>query len=163
MTRSNQHNRGFTITRRLSGRPEEVFRAWTEPEQLRWFFTELNDPDGPIEVDLRVGGWWRQRMVVDADGTDYQTGGLYLEVEPPKRLVFAWGAPGGWPDLDPAHPEHAPIVTVELAPAGDGTEMSFILAFDESMSDEQVRDLLATKMYEGWSMTIDRLVDALAD
>jgi hypothetical protein len=32
-------------------------------------------PSEPIELDLRVSGVWRQRMVVDAD-TGYYTGGV---------------------------------------------------------------------------------------
>jgi hypothetical protein len=36
-------------------------------------------------------------------------------------LVFAWGAVDGWPELDPARLDDNPLVTVTLAPAGEGT------------------------------------------
>ena len=56
----------FTLTWTLDAPPAEVFRAWTDPAHLGWFFNpEQPIPDDPIEVDLRIGGVWRQRMVLD--------------------------------------------------------------------------------------------------
>ena len=69
----------------------------------------------PIEVDLRVGGTWRQQMVIDAD-TQYMTGGVYAEIVPHRRLAFYWGAAGGWPSLDPERLWDSPVCTVELEP-----------------------------------------------
>ncbi len=158
---SMQIGRGFTVTRRFSADPEDVFAAWTDPAQLGWFHSELNAPDDPIEVDLRVGGQWRQKMVLEMHGTWYWTGGQFLEIDPPRRLVFAWGAVGGFPDLDPEHPENCPIATVELAPDPDGTRMSFTLGFSDQLSDDQVRAMLDTKMELGWNLTIDRLQASL--
>ena len=74
--------------------------AWTDPDQLEWYYNPAQPiPDEPIELDLRVGGVWRQRMVIDED-TAYYTGGVYREIVPGRSLVFAWGATGGWPALD---------------------------------------------------------------
>ena len=73
----------FTVDRVLNAPRETVYRAWTEPEHLTWFFNPGHPTDVPTTVDLRVGGQWRQHMVVDAE-TDYITGGIYLELVPPK-------------------------------------------------------------------------------
>lgn len=87
--------RSFTLTRILDAPPAHVFRAWTDPARLGWFADPRQPmPDDPIEVDLKVGGTWRQRMVAP-DATVYTTGGIYREIVPDERLVFAWGAVDG--------------------------------------------------------------------
>ena len=64
-------------------------------------------PSEPIELDLSVGGAWRQFMLIDED-TAYFTGGVYLEIVPDEKLVFAWGATDGWPKLDPDNLDRSP-------------------------------------------------------
>jgi uncharacterized protein YndB with AHSA1/START domain len=151
--------RGFTLTRTLNAPREAVFRAWTEPERLKWFFSPVSEVREPIEVDLRVGGAWRQRIVVDAD-TEYVTGGVYREIVPPERVVFTWGAIDGWPRIDPDHPEDGPVVTVTLHQVGETTEMVFRLDLPGDLSEEQVREWLARGIRAGWIRTLDRLVRA---
>jgi uncharacterized protein YndB with AHSA1/START domain len=124
MTDSIPASREFTLVYRLDASPEDVFRAWTDPEQLGWFYNDGQPvPDDPIEVDLRVGGAWRQTMVID-EQTSYITGGVYRELVPGERLVYSWGAEGGWPELDPDNLDLTPLVTVVLRRAGEGTEMT---------------------------------------
>lgn len=153
--------RGFTLTRILDAPREAVFRAWTDPDHLQWFFSPLSDVHDPIEVDLRVGGTWRQRIVVD-DDTDYVTGGVYREIVPPERVVFTWGAIDGWPRVDPDHPEDGPVVTVTLHEVGEKTEMVFHLGLPDHLSEDQVREWLAHGIRAGWIDTVDRLVERFA-
>ncbi|MEO8528678.1 MAG: SRPBCC domain-containing protein [Pseudolysinimonas sp.] len=81
---------GYTLTWHFDVSPERVFRGWTEPELLGWFFNpEQPTPDEPVEVDLRVGGTWSQKMNVD-DETRYLTGGVYREVV----RDSGWSLPG---------------------------------------------------------------------
>ena len=156
MTTDDQRNRGFTITRRIDAPRELVFKAWTDPEHLRWFATEEPAADNPIRVDLRVGGAWRVNMI-ESPTKSYMTGGVYREIVPPERLVFTWGAVGGWPSIEPDAPDEAPVVTVTLNDLGDATEMVFHLGFADHLTEEKVRELIATGMHEGWNQTLDRL------
>lgn len=155
-------DRSFTLTRILDAPPSHVFRAWTDPARLGWFFNPGQPiPDDPVEVDLRVGGTWRQRMVVE-DATVYTTGGIYREVDPDERLVFAWGAVDGWPELDPDDLDAGPNVTVSFAPVGDeATRMTVTVSLADSVPDLIVHEWLARGIREGWSDTIDRLVDVV--
>jgi uncharacterized protein YndB with AHSA1/START domain len=108
MTSADHTPRSFTLTWTLDAPPETVFGAWTDPARLGWFYNpEQPIPDEPIELDLRVGGAWRQMMVID-EGTSYFTGGVYREIVPNERLVFAWGATDGWPELDLEDLDQAP-------------------------------------------------------
>ena len=156
-TRTETHS-GFTLTRTLDAPRDLVFQAWTDPDHMHWFFNPNMTPPGErAKVDLRVGGAWRLRMVVSEDN-DYITGGIYKEIVPDEKLVFEWGAVGGWPEIDPARGAAGLVVTVELAGMGDKTEMALRLDFPDGLSDAKVRKLLDMGMRHGWGDTIDRLV-----
>ena len=149
--------RGFTLTRMLDAPPEVVWQAWTDPRYLDWFFNPETRPSWPTSVELRVGGAWRQHMVENAE-RQYMTGGIYREIVPNRRLVFLWGASGGWPDTDEPY---GPQVTVELTPVGEKTRMDLAFQLPDQLSDAEVKAWLDKGVQPGMAMTIDRLVDNL--
>lgn len=150
-------SRTFTITRTLDASPEAVFRAWTDSDHLHWFFNPKTVSDIPITVDLRIGGHWRQEMIVDAR-TRYITGGIYREIQHDKKLVFSWGSIDGWPKLDPDHPGAGPVVAILLSASGNATVMTLTLDVPPAVGEP-----MAHAMNEGWSRTIDRLVAYVAE
>ena len=167
MTATYELHRGFTLIRTLMVPPIEVFRRWTEPDQLDWFFNPTAPtPAEPIEVDLRVGGAWRQRMIVD-ESVSYTTGGIYREISPRQKLVFSWGAVDGWPEIDMPTLDDVPLITVvldETAAAeeeGDtrpATDMIFTLALPDHLTEQQVHAWNEAGIDENWGKTLDRLV-----
>jgi len=147
--------RGFTLTRTYPVPPEDVFAAWTEPDKLGWFFNPGIPVDTAPEVDLRVGGAWRQLMVESPDRS-YVTGGIYRQIDPPRKLVFNFGAVGGWPDLSGGLGD-ALLVTLEFIPIAAGTEMVCRLEVPPHVSDERAREWFALGIEAGWTQTVDRL------
>ena len=99
-------------------------------------------PRSTIATDVRPGGTWQATMIRDDNGAEYPTGGFYIEVRAPERLVFTWGDPGGSGEES--------VVTVELADVGDRTEMTF---HQSGFSTDEFR----TGVHEGWSSSFDRL------
>jgi uncharacterized protein YndB with AHSA1/START domain len=161
MTKPDRARREFTLSWTLDAPAAEVFRAWTDPEHLQWFYNPDNPvPDEPIELDLRIGGVWRQRMVISAS-TDFVTGGVYREIVPDEKLVFAWGATGGWPELDPERLDDSPQVTVMLSRVAGRTEMMVTVELPAHFSDAQVQEWLSMGVRDGWRDTVDRLAAAL--
>jgi uncharacterized protein YndB with AHSA1/START domain len=152
-----EQERGFVLTRMLDAPPEVVWQAWTQPKYLDWFFNPGTRAYLPTSVDLRVGGAWRQHMV-ESESRQYVTGGIYKEIVPHSRLVFAWGASGGWPDTDAMD---GPQVTVELTPEGERTRMDVALYLPDQLSAAEVQGWLDKGLEPGMAMTIDRLVDRL--
>ncbi|WP_051681673.1 SRPBCC domain-containing protein [Cellulomonas sp. HZM] len=152
--------RTLTITRELPASRGAVYRAWTEPEHLVWFFNDsMPRPSDLPTVDLRVGGTWRLLMVVN-DELQYWTGGVYRDVVPDERLVFAWGATDGWPAIDPADLDAGPQVTVELVDSDahpGGTRMDVTVELPEGWSHETVQEWLDMGIESGWRTTLDRL------
>lgn len=150
-------SREVTFTWTLEATPAEVFRAWTDPDELEWFYNDQQPiPDDPIELDLRVGGVWRQRMVIN-ETTAYTTGGVYREIVPAEKLVFSWGATGGWPELDPERLDESPLVTVALSEVGGRTQMTLCMELPVNLSAEQVEEWFSLGIRDGWRITVDRL------
>jgi uncharacterized protein YndB with AHSA1/START domain len=154
--------RDFTLTWTLDAPRADVFRAWTDPDHLGWFYNPVQPiPTEPIELDLRVGGVWRQRMVI-SERTEYYTGGVYREIVPDERLVFAWGATDGWPELDPDRLDESPLVTVALSESGGRTQMTLCVELPAGLSSEEVQEWFSLGVRDGWRDTVDRLASALA-
>ena len=90
-----QESAEFTITRVVETDRATLWRLWTDPSELgHWFHPSgMHTPTESISVDLREGGRYRYDMVHDDTGDRVATGGVYLEVVEPERLVFTWANP----------------------------------------------------------------------
>jgi len=126
------------IRRRLPAPAAEVFRWWTEADLLR----EWMSPVGTVEaqVDLRVGG--ALRIVMRAEGTVIEHFGEYIEIDPPRRLVFTWASPFTG--------EEPSLVTLELEPGGADTTQLLLV-------HSQLPEPVAKSHRDGWGTMLDRL------
>jgi uncharacterized protein YndB with AHSA1/START domain len=131
----------FTITRVYDAPRELVWRAWTDPDHVAsWFGPRgITTPRSTITMDVRPGGTFELTMVSDNDGTEYPSGGTFLEVVEPERLV--------WRDRDVNM-----TVTVTFADLGDQSEMTCHV----------VGETGGAEAYEGWSTMFDKLAESLA-
>lgn len=80
-----------TFTRVYDAPRELVFECMTTPEHLTHFWgpVGMSTPVDTIEVDLRPGGAFRTTMVNDDTGEEYPTRAVYVEIDPPARLVWS--------------------------------------------------------------------------
>lgn len=80
----------LTYTRVFDAPRELVFRCMIEPEHLTHFWgpAGVSTPLASIRVDPRPGGVFETIMVNDADGSQYPTRAVYIEVAEPERLVW---------------------------------------------------------------------------
>lgn len=99
----------------------EVWRAWTDPNEVAsWygpegFTTEIH------EFDFRKGGNYRLTMKAP-DGTTHPLHGTFMECNPMKKLVMTWQ----WENTEGMSGMNAEtLVTVEFAEHKGGTEMLF--------------------------------------
>jgi uncharacterized protein YndB with AHSA1/START domain len=74
------------ITREFDAPKHLVYRAWTEPELVRRWWTANRGEMTVAEIDLRVGGTWRYVMVADG-GIEVAFHGEYREIVPNERIV----------------------------------------------------------------------------
>ena len=75
------------LVRETDVAPELVWRAWTEPELLKQWFTPKPWETPVVEVDLRPGGKFHTVMR-GPDGEENDNTGCFLEVIPNERLVW---------------------------------------------------------------------------
>src|SRR5580693_4900052 len=79
------------IHRVLRASPARVFRAWTEPAELRRWFGAAQGYTTPIaEVELRVGGRFRIGMQAPNTTAVSVATGVYEEIVAASRLVKTW-------------------------------------------------------------------------
>jgi uncharacterized protein YndB with AHSA1/START domain len=109
----------LVLTRSFAVAPEKVWQAWVDADALRVWFGQTESPRWLAELDVRVGG--RYRLVLrEPNGACYTVRGVYRELVPNRRLVFTWS------QHDSPFDGEA-LITVELRPAGDGTDLTFTL------------------------------------
>ncbi|MBV8567603.1 MAG: SRPBCC domain-containing protein [Methylobacteriaceae bacterium] len=105
------------LERQLPATPERVFAAFTDEEQ----FAQWWGPEGMTcphaEIDARVGGRYRA-SIRQPNGAQMWVGGVYREVDPPRRLVFTWA----WEDN--TVPGQEMLVALTFEPSGAGTRLS---------------------------------------
>jgi uncharacterized protein YndB with AHSA1/START domain len=83
-------DRELVVTRTFNGPVHLVFKAWTTPELLmRWWAPESFGINlVGCEADARTGGRYRFVFNVPGQPEPMAFFGKYLEVTPPKRLVW---------------------------------------------------------------------------
>lgn len=149
-------NTDLLLERVVDVSPELVWRAWTEPERLKKWFTPAPWATVDCEIDLRPGGIFRNTMR-SPEGEEFTYTGCYLEVVPGKRIVWTLSlGPGYRPNpamTDP--PAFTAIITIE--PHGRGTKYSALAMH----ADAAGADRHATMgFHEGWGAALDQLVAA---
>jgi uncharacterized protein YndB with AHSA1/START domain len=98
--------RVFEYETRVAASPDTVFGYFTDPEKMvQWMGTEAT-------LDPRPGGVCR----INPSGHSVMSG-EFVEVDPPRRIVFTWG----WELEMFATPPQSTIVEVSLTPDGDQT------------------------------------------
>jgi uncharacterized protein YndB with AHSA1/START domain len=80
----------LVFTRVFDAPRDLVFRCMIDPKHLTHFWGPdgVHTPIDKIVVDPRPGGVFQTVMVNDADGTEYPSKGIFVEVVEPERLVW---------------------------------------------------------------------------
>ena len=135
------------LARVFAAPPEHVFAAWTEADALAAWMGPGDTSMRVDALDLTVDGAYR--FVMEGDEGEYPLGGRFLEIDPPKRLVFTWA----WERGDYAAIET--VVELAFTPTDGGTELTLV---HRRLSDDEARDRHA----QGWTGCLDCLAEYLA-
>lgn len=100
------------ITREFDAPRHLVYRAMTEPDLVkRWWSGERGEVTS-AEIDLRVGGAWRYVMSAHGGELEVAFHGEFLEIEPAERIVQT--------EIYEGFPDAVATNTMTLVDAGEG-------------------------------------------
>jgi uncharacterized protein YndB with AHSA1/START domain len=135
------------MERTFAAPAQAVFDAWTSEEVMRRWWHAGHDWETPeATVDLRVGGEVRVVMRNPHTGASYGGGGVYTEIDPPRRLVFTWL----WDDVTVRQ-----LIEIDFEEHDGVTTVRF--THRDLWDEEAVRS-----HEEGWGLVFDNLEKVLA-
>jgi uncharacterized protein YndB with AHSA1/START domain len=142
-------DRELALCRRLAATPEALFRCWTEPDLIKQWFCP--PPWRVIEarMDVRPGG---ESFILmrGPDGEEVPNPGLFLAVEPGRRLVFTDAFVSAWV------PSERPFMTADVtfAPEPAGT-LYTARAQHWTIPDRNEHEMMG--FHEGWGKAAEQL------
>ena len=134
-------DRQIVITRLFDAPRTLVFEAWTNAEHVRHWWDPSGLPLAICEIDLRPNGAFRWVNRASDGGEGYSFAGIYREIEPPAKLVFA----------SSSGPGHSTLIFTE-----DGKKTRLTITIECATREE--RDiLLQMRVDAGTAQTLENL------
>lgn len=150
-----EHHEDLVLERLLDAPRELVWRAWTDPEQLKAWWAPRPYETIECEMDLRPGGAFYTRMT-GPDGFDSPGTGCFLEVVPLRKIVWTNALEG---EFRPTVPEDCggfpftAIVTFE--DNGDGRTRYRAVAMHRNTADRDTHEQMG--FHDGWGTVAGQL------
>lgn len=142
----------LVLERVVDVRPELVWKAWTEPEHLKRWFTPRPWETIECEIDLRPGGVFSTTMRSPDGDVMPADPGCYLEVVPNRKLVFTDALGPGYRPKG----EGFMTATIVLEPHGEGTRYVAVAMHSSAQGKQQHEDM---GFLDGWGTALDQLVE----
>ncbi|WP_341675492.1 SRPBCC family protein [Niveibacterium sp. SC-1] len=145
----------LSLVRVIDATPDKLFRAWTEPELIKQWFTPKPWTVTVAQTDLRVGG---ASLIVmrGPDGQEFPNRGVYLEVEKNRRLVFTDAYTEAW--LPSAKPFMTGVISFDEEPGSKTRYTARVLHWNA----EDCKAHEAMGFHEGWGKATDQLEELVA-
>ncbi len=131
----------LVVRRPIAASPEEIFDAWLEPQALGIWMRPNGIRHTSAKTDARVGG--RYEIIMQGAEESYSHHGVYRVIDRPRRMVFTW--------LSRGTEGRETLVTVELLPAGQSTEVV--------VTHEQLPEGARESHDKGWTSGLERLAE----
>ena len=148
----------LVLERTLDAPIDLVWKAYTDPEHLKQWFSPKPYEISECELDLKPGGIFRIRMVgPEGFDTGHGNAGCVLEVVEGKK--FSWTSALG-PGYRPAEMgegcESFPMTAiVTFADAGGGKTAYKAVALHKHLADKEMHEKMG--FHDGWGTTADQL------
>ena len=132
------------ITREFDAPRHLVYRAWTEPELVKRWWSGNRGETTIAEIDLRVGGSWRCVRVTDG-GFEAAFHGEYREIVPNERIVAT--------EVYEGMPEGEALNTVTFAETDGRTTLTILVQHaSKEARDAHVSSGMEVGMQEGMDL-----------
>lgn len=134
------------VRRRIAAPAQALFEAWLDPESVAAWMRPFDTVSTAVHNEPVVGGSYRITMH-QSDGKLVEHVGKYLEIDPPRRLVFTWASP--------ATQHKDSLVTIEFIESDGATEVS--------LTHEQLPEYMAQAHVGGWTSALEKLAAHVGD
>ena len=140
---TNVSDTSVVLSRVIKAPVEKVYQAWTDPAQLKlWFSPNVRWKTPLIESDPKPGGV-HSIIMRHSDGDKMQIAGRYVEATPNSRISFTWQSGDGLMTEES-------LVTIELREVPEGTEITLT---HERLQDQNTKEQVSG----GWSGCLEML------
>ena len=138
-------DREILITRVFDAPRDQVWRAWTDPDEIAAWFgpAQMETPRDRVRIDLRVGGRYELTMVEHGTGREHALRYEIVELVEPELIVLR-----SEPMPEMGLPEGT-VTRVELHDHGPKTRMT--------LSDGPYPAPVSGHAEAGWSAAFDKL------
>jgi uncharacterized protein YndB with AHSA1/START domain len=134
------------IRREFDAPAHLVYRACTEPDLVRRWWSGKRGEMTVCEIDLRVGGTWRYAMTAGSTGEEVLFYGEYREIVPDERIVNT--------EVFAPFPDDGAVNTMTLTEHDGRTTLTTLVQH----STPQARDMhINSGMEGGMNETFDKL------
>jgi uncharacterized protein YndB with AHSA1/START domain len=156
----------FEISRTFDAPRERVWKAWTDPGELKNWWGPRGFKTHSLKVDLRPGGMFLYGMTAP-DGAAVWGKFIYREIVAPKKLVFivSFSDPDGGVTRHPGSPGWPLYIqsTVEFEEQGPRKTKVSVTWLPHEATDAERRtfDEGRDGMKQGWGGTLEQLAEHL--
>jgi uncharacterized protein YndB with AHSA1/START domain len=143
-------DRELVMVREFDAPPALVWQGWTDPQLMTQWFAPAPWSTPHAETDVRVGGG-NTIVMRSPEGEDMPSQGVYLEVDPERRLVVTDAYSAGW------IPSEKPFMTliIDLEPLeGECTRATYTVRHWSAEDCEAHREM---GFETGWGQCADQL------
>ncbi len=167
---TDQNSKELVITRVFDAPRELVWKAWTDPEQIKRWWGPAGFSAPEIKVDLREGGKYHycMRGPIEPGGSeqDLWSGGEFKKIVPQEKIVITdYFSDKDGNKLSPADfglskdfPAESTI-TITFKDEGEKTKLAITYPIPESAAARKA--ILESGMEKGWNQSLDKLAESL--
>ena len=140
----------LVLERTFNAPRDLVWRALTDPEQMKRWWAPRPYQTPEVEIDLRPGGIFRTRMT-GPDGFNEDGAGCVLEVIEGEKIVWTTALGPGWRPavLDEEGCGAFPMTAImSLADAGGGRTLYRAVALHKDAADRDTHEKMG--FHDGW-------------
>lgn len=147
-------DRELVLARLIDAPREKLFRAWTEPELLKRWFTPPPWTVAAAHTDVRAGG---ACLIVmrSPEGQEFPQPGVYLDVVPNERLVVTDAYTEAWV------PSEKPFMTATINFEDVAGKTRYTARVSHwSVADREAHEKMG--FHEGWGKATEQLAALVA-
>jgi len=136
--------------------PKQLWDAWTQPEQLKQWFTPAPWKTVECQIDLQPGGNFRTVMQ-SPEGNKFDNHGCYIEIVKEKRLTWTNTMSAGFRPASAGAPGFAFTAIITFEPHGPSNTKYKAVVLHNNKDDRNKHEQMGFQ--DGWGKAYEQLLD----